>query len=290
MTPSSQFPLIAGRSGGKVLRCAPDTFPIFEELKKSASKGNHWARRALKELSAASSGRLARFKGRLAAGVGGSRRHWLSLPGMSFAVDRYPNDLHVLSKVVFPFGESLYAAQKALRANQSRAVEPATATSFSKRGEEFLKRIETLRLLPYDDQTGLEITQWVEGATIGYGHLIPKMEWSLFKGGINESQADSLFNGDIKPFINAVNRYVDTPLSQQQFDALVLLAFNIGVAGFSSSSAVALINDPNATTPYNTLEDAWKAWRISQGKVNRGLVNRRAAEWLIFTQGVYQHW
>ncbi|SEN77526.1 type VI secretion system secreted protein VgrG, partial [Nitrosomonas marina] len=46
----------------------------------------------------------------------------------------------------------------------------------SEKGIEFLKSIETFRSKPYDDQTGENITQWVKGATIGYGHLISRSE------------------------------------------------------------------------------------------------------------------
>lgn len=33
-----------------------------------------------------------------------------------------------------------------------------------------------------------------------------------------------------------------------------------------------------------------KAWNKSQGKVNAGLTNRRAAEWRIYTSGIYARW
>jgi len=71
---------------------------------------------------------------------------------------------------------------------------------------------------------------------------------------------------------------------------MVILAFNIGKAGFSSSSFLKMVNDPSATSSYATLENAWKAWNISQEKVNRGLNNRRQAEWNIYNKGVYAQW
>ncbi|MDX5375948.1 MAG: type VI secretion system PAAR protein, partial [Halomonas sp.] len=162
--------------------------------------------------------------------------------------------------------------------------------TMSEAGTQWLKDVEQLRLLPYDDQTGREITSWVEGATIGYGHLIPEQEWPLYRHGINNEQAEQLFEGDLSPFVEAVNEKVNVPLAQHQFDAAVMLAYNIGVRGFESSSVVKLINDPGANTPYSSLEDAWKAWNKSQGVVNRGLVNRRASEWGVYSQGVYQTW
>lgn len=160
----------------------------------------------------------------------------------------------------------------------------------SQQGRDLLKSIETLRLKPYDDQTGKDVTEWVEGATIGYGHLISKMEWDLYKDGITVEQADELFENDLSPFVDVVNEAITVSVSQQQFDAMVLLAYNIGPGSFSGSSVVKLVNDPSAKTPYASLEDAWKAWNKSQGKINQGLINRRAAEWKIYTDGVYERW
>jgi GH24 family phage-related lysozyme (muramidase) len=153
-----------------------------------------------------------------------------------------------------------------------------------------LKAIETLYLAPYDDQTGKKITDWVEGATIGYGHLIAKGDWDTYKDGITASQADALFLQDLAPFEELVGETITRGLQQYEFDALVILAFNIGRSGFRSSSVAKLVNDPKAVTSYASLEDAWKAWNKSQGKVMTGLTNRRAAEWRIYTSGRYARW
>lgn len=153
-----------------------------------------------------------------------------------------------------------------------------------------MKEIEELRLTPYDDQTGKEISEWVKGATIGYGHLIKKSEWTLYKNGITAVQADTIFKADIAPFVAVVNNGLKVDVSQQQFDAAVILAYNIGAGGFSNSSALALINNPSAKTEYSNLERAWKSWHYSQGKKNPGLINRRNSEWNIYSKGVYKRW
>jgi lysozyme len=164
--------------------------------------------------------------------------------------------------------------------------------SLSEQGLTLLKDIEQLRLKPYDDQTAKEITVWTAGATIGYGHLIKKTEWNTYKSGITVTSASILFGQDLSPFINAVRSKIKVKLKQQQFDALVMLAFNIGAGanGFSGSSVVKLVNDPEAKTNYKNLESAWKAWSKSQGKVMKGLENRRACEWNIYSQGIYKKW
>lgn len=153
-----------------------------------------------------------------------------------------------------------------------------------------LKGIEKLRLAPYDDQTGKEISAWVPGATIGYGHLIAKGDWSTYEKGITEQQADALFRSDAEPFERAVGEAITVGVQQYEFDAMVILAFNIGQAAFGKSSVARLVNDPAAVTGHPSLEAAWKSWNKSQGKVMQGLDNRRAAEWRIYTSAIYARW
>jgi GH24 family phage-related lysozyme (muramidase) len=153
-----------------------------------------------------------------------------------------------------------------------------------------LKGIESLHLKPYDDQTGKDITAWVQGATIGYGHLIAKGDWDKYKAGFKEAEADTLFDEDLAPFVSTVGAVITALISQSEFDALVILAFNIGRKSFTDSSVAKLVNDPAAKTSYASLELAWKAWNTSQGKVMKGLDNRRQAEWNIYTKGVYARW
>jgi GH24 family phage-related lysozyme (muramidase) len=155
---------------------------------------------------------------------------------------------------------------------------------------DLLKAIEELRLTPYDDQTGKDISAWVAGATIGYGHLIKRGEWETYKGGITLEQADALFRSDAEPFEATVGETIIVGLQQYEFDALVILAFNIGYSGFRESTVARLVNRPDPVDGLIKLETAWKSWNKSQGKVNKGLINRRNAEWRIYTQAVYERW
>lgn len=163
-------------------------------------------------------------------------------------------------------------------------------TTLSLKGRQWLKHVEGLRLQPYDDQTGKPTNCWVRGATVGYGHLISQSEWPAMCHGLDESAADAMFCRDLVPFERAVAKIIHTDLSQQQFDALVILTYNIGVANFQASSVVKMINNPKAATSYPDLKAAWMAWSRSQGKVMQGLINRRSAEWDIYARGVYAYW
>jgi GH24 family phage-related lysozyme (muramidase) len=157
-------------------------------------------------------------------------------------------------------------------------------------GSALLKAVEHLALAPYDDQTGKATTVWVEGATIGYGHLIKRAEWETYQSGITEAAADALFSQDLAPFEQVVGEVIWVGVQQYEFDALVILAFNIGAAAFRGSSVAKLVNDPAAKTSYVSLKDAWMSWNKSQGKVMKGLDNRRRCEWDIFTSARYVRW
>lgn len=161
----------------------------------------------------------------------------------------------------------------------------------SSKGSDLLKAIEVLALQPYDDQKGLKsapIKNWVKGATIGFGYLIPKEEWDLYKNGINKAQADMLFDKKISKYENAVSSNAKPQLKQNEYDACVILCYNIGVDGFKNSSVCKILNGQK--TNYATIDDAWLSWNKSQGKVMSGLTNRRKAELNIFHKGVYERW
>ena len=76
----------------------------------------------------------------------------------------------------------------------------------------------------YDDKTGRPINtngDLPHGATIGYGHLIKYGE--DFSDGITEHVATELLKQDISIAETAVNNNINVPLSQNQYDALVIL-------------------------------------------------------------------
>lgn len=159
----------------------------------------------------------------------------------------------------------------------------------SEKAKDIMKNMESLALKPYDDQKAgtTPISSYVKGATIGYGHLISEADFSKYKNGITKEQADALFDSDILPFEIAVERTITKVLKQHEFDALVMLAFNIGVGAFSTSSVAKIVN--NVKTSYSSLQSAWSAWNKSQGKVMKGLVKRRELEYNLYSTGIYKY-
>ena len=68
------------------------------------------------------------------------------------------------------------------------------------------------------------------------------------------------------------------PLTQNQFDALVCLEYNIGYGNLSKSTLLKQLNNKN----YKEAAEQFAVWRLSGGKVQSGLVKRRAKEKALF--------
>lgn len=182
------------------------------------------------------------------------------------------------------------SAKKQKKYEELKKKEKVREMQLSEKGMEFLKGYENKVMadgkhLIYDDATGKPVPkgqQLPPGATIGYGHLIKPGE--NFSKGLTEKEAMDLFRQDVRAAENAVRNYIDTPISQNKFDALVSLTYNIGAGGLKESTIRQYVNDPDfKSTAYPTPESAWKAWNKSQGKVSNGLINRRNDEWNLFT-------
>lgn len=126
---------------------------------------------------------------------------------------------------------------------------------------------EQCRLVAYPDPGSKDGKPW----TIGWGHTGPEVVKGLVW---TQAQADAAFVQDLDKFERAVLKYVKVKLSQGQFDALVLLAYNIGADAFGKSTLVRILNNEN----YGAVPPQFARWNKNDGKVMRGLIRRRAAE------------
>lgn len=96
----------------------------------------------------------------------------------------------------------------------------------SQSGIDFIIKHEGFELEPYEDSAG----NW----TVGVGHLLTDGE-PIEK--ITKEKAYELLRKDLQKVENAINKYFkEFPLTQNQFDALCSLYFNIGVGKITSSS------------------------------------------------------
>ena len=99
----------------------------------------------------------------------------------------------------------------------------------------FITGFEGKRNKAYRDPKGL----W----TIGVGHLIKTDEQYLLHATLTDEQVEELFKSDLKWCDEAVNESVRVPLTQNQYDALYSLCFNIGETNFKKSTVVKKINE-----------------------------------------------
>ena len=143
--------------------------------------------------------------------------------------------------------------------------------SISKTGIDLISSFEGIRLNAYDDGVGV----W----TIGIGTTVYPNGVKVKKGDTcTEAQAKAYMAHDLKKFEAAVNNAVKIPLNQNQFDALVSLAYNIGTGAFSKSTLVKKLNGNDI----RGAADQFDVWVNAGGKRMQGLVNRRAKEKALF--------
>lgn len=138
-------------------------------------------------------------------------------------------------------------------------------------GLEIIKSSETLRLNAYP-ATKEELAKGIW--TIGYGHTRGVKEGDT----CSIQQADEWLREDCYDAERTVNWSVTHPLTQNQFDALVSLVFNIGDPQFRGST---LLRRLNAGLMLEAA-DEFPKWNKQAGKVLGGLVTRRARERELF--------
>ena len=140
----------------------------------------------------------------------------------------------------------------------------------SVKGADAIRRFEGCVLKAYKCPAGV----W----TIGYGHT-----GSEVREGLTwlQHEANAAFLKDIARFESAVEAVVIQPISQSQFDALVSLEFNIGVAAFHSSTLLKKLNAGD----HVGAACQFARWCKVGGEYNEGLALRRASELYTFARG-----
>ncbi|MER0442809.1 lysozyme [Emticicia sp. W12TSBA100-4] len=141
------------------------------------------------------------------------------------------------------------------------------AYTFSQNGFQFLQAREGVELTAYN-KDGV----W----TIGYGNTFYENGIPVKKGDkITQARAESLFKVVALQFSKQVSNLITASLTQSQFDALVSLAYNIGISNFRKSTLLKLVNK---NPKDSAIRKEFLKWIYSQGKVLQGLINRRKLE------------
>lgn len=142
-------------------------------------------------------------------------------------------------------------------------------TKTGKAGIELIKSFEGFRSAPYKCPAGIP--------TIGYGA-------TFYPGGAKVKMTDKHITEEdavdiLKNMLGSFERYVDSycrdDINQNQFDALVSFAYNLGPANLKASTLLKKVNlNPND----ETIRTEFMKWVKAGGKTLKGLVRRREAE------------
>ncbi len=135
------------------------------------------------------------------------------------------------------------------------------------RGEELIKSFESLRLTAYQDQGGV----W----TCGWGHVGPDVTEGTT---CTPEQAEIWFQEDTQKAVHGVDASLTTNVSQNQFDALVSFAFNVGVGAEAHSTMVKKVN----ARDFMGAAEEFPRWDKVKGVASAGLQRRRLAEQALF--------
>ena len=145
----------------------------------------------------------------------------------------------------------------------------AKITKVSKAGLELIKKYEGFRAEPYKCPAGVP--------TIGYGatYYPDGKRVKMTDKPITEKQAADLLKQMVVPFEKAVDSYCIDTINQNQFDALVSFAYNVGTNALKNSTLLKKLN-VNANDP--TIKDEFMKWVKAGGRTLKGLVTRLKEE------------
>ena len=150
--------------------------------------------------------------------------------------------------------------------------------TLSQKGLNLIKQFEGFRSAPYRDSAEV----W----TIGYGNTYyPNgKKVSASDKHITENEASKLkldiINKDFSPSVNLLlkKEIEQGKISQNMFDALVSLAYNIGTGAIAKSSVMKHLKNGNKLAA----ADAFLLWNKAKGKTLKGLTIRRQKERELF--------
>lgn len=119
-------------------------------------------------------------------------------------------------------------------------------------GLDFISNEEGIKLKPYLDSVGI--------ATIGVGSTYYEngTKVKMTDKPISKSRALQLFKNLLNHYELAVWSSTRDDITQNQFNALTSLTYNIGVSAFKSSTLLKLVNE-NPYTPL--IRNAFLAWK-----------------------------
>jgi len=138
-----------------------------------------------------------------------------------------------------------------------------------KKGYDLIKEFEGLKLKPYKCSAGI--------ATTGYGSTYYEngTRVQMSDAPITKQRAEQLLQHTADRFASKVANLIKKPVTQNQFNALVSFAFNVGSGALASSTLLKLVN-VNPNDPMIAKE--FLRWNKVNKVPVQGLTNRRIKE------------
>ena len=136
-----------------------------------------------------------------------------------------------------------------------------------KHGIDIIKEFEQCRLLAYKPTPD---DVW----TCGWGSTKGVTEGTTW----TQEEADQHLLDDLAWVESCVNKAVTAQLTQNEYDALCSLCFNIGCTNFGKSTLVKLLNEGD----YDAAAKEFGRWNKQAGKELAGLTRRRDKEAELF--------
>jgi lysozyme len=171
--------------------------------------------------------------------------------------------------------DNIAKANKVLKKLDYKTAKTSTDT------KKLIKEHEKLRLIAYAIGDGR--------ITIGYGHAYPEKK-SPYKVGdkISEEKAEKLFAHDITVAENGIKRMlsqwekdgIKLHIDQSMFDAMVSMAYNIGISGFRQTEFVQYLKKGNYKAAAEEIKNTMVSSKFP------GLVTRRQQEYELFAQNL----
>lgn len=139
------------------------------------------------------------------------------------------------------------------------------------------------------DETGYKLIQGFEGLslvpylcsakvpTIGYGNTFypSGKKVTMQDAPISLDTAKWMLKETADKFAVDVDKLIKANLNQNQFNSIVSIAYNIGLAGLAKSSLLKKVN-VNPSDP--TIRNSFLVWNKAGGRVLDGLTKRRTKE------------
>ena len=139
----------------------------------------------------------------------------------------------------------------------------------SAKGLNLIKQFEGFLAKPYKCPAGIP--------TIGYGatYYPNGLKVSMTDKAITEGQASTMLMNMLRTYEKSVDSFCRDDINQNQFDALVAFAYNVGVNALKGSTLLKKVNNNPQDV---TIRNEFLKWNKANGRALNGLTNRRIAE------------